>query len=125
MIRRPPRSTLFPYTTLFRSVALDRLGVEPFSADTLHEQRQRDLAFPETRYPRAGSEVRRGMLDGVLHVVRRNIHGQLDPVLRQLLDLSRHRAIEPDLWNARLRSPAGCKCGREESNLQGPKSTGT
>src|SRR2546430_14255561 len=26
MIRRPPRSTLFPYTTLFRSVVLD-LGV--------------------------------------------------------------------------------------------------
>src|SRR3712207_7449900 len=24
MIRRPPRSTLFPYTTLFRSQALDR-----------------------------------------------------------------------------------------------------
>src|SRR2546426_8327539 len=27
MIRRPPRSTLFPYTTLFRSVVV---GVEPF-----------------------------------------------------------------------------------------------
>src|SRR5687767_15469329 len=28
MIRRPPRSTLFPYTTLFRSRrAVDRLGV--------------------------------------------------------------------------------------------------
>src|SRR2546421_10291038 len=26
MIRRPPRSTLFPYTTLFRSEADDRLG---------------------------------------------------------------------------------------------------
>src|SRR3712207_7488573 len=26
MIRRPPRSTLFPYTTLFRSLELDRLG---------------------------------------------------------------------------------------------------
>src|SRR5437667_8123030 len=25
MIRRPPRSTLFPYTTLFRSVDLDRV----------------------------------------------------------------------------------------------------
>src|SRR5437667_938628 len=25
MIRRPPRSTLFPYTTLFRSVVLDDL----------------------------------------------------------------------------------------------------
>src|SRR5438445_6398631 len=30
MIRRPPRSTLFPYTTLFRSrfAALDELGVD-------------------------------------------------------------------------------------------------
>src|SRR2546421_2015377 len=30
MIRRPPRSTLFPYTTLFRSVvALERRGPQP------------------------------------------------------------------------------------------------
>src|SRR3712207_8346220 len=28
MIRRPPRSTLFPYTTLFRSVGLLHLGGE-------------------------------------------------------------------------------------------------
>src|SRR3712207_8863605 len=28
MIRRPPRSTLFPYTTLFRSLA-DHLGDDP------------------------------------------------------------------------------------------------
>src|SRR5690349_22713739 len=28
MIRRPPRSTLFPYTTLFRSRAID-LGLQP------------------------------------------------------------------------------------------------
>src|SRR5574343_498594 len=27
MIRRPPRSTLFPYTTLFRSLRLKRLGL--------------------------------------------------------------------------------------------------
>src|SRR2546430_11395743 len=27
MIRRPPRSTLFPYTTLFRSLALDLGGI--------------------------------------------------------------------------------------------------
>src|SRR5256885_5322991 len=26
MIRRPPRSTLFPYTTLFRSLSADGLG---------------------------------------------------------------------------------------------------
>src|SRR6185437_14409824 len=29
MIRRPPRSTLFPYTTLFRSMNLFQEGVEP------------------------------------------------------------------------------------------------
>src|SRR5947209_16614925 len=30
MIRRPPRSTLFPYTTLFRS-QFDRLDLQPLS----------------------------------------------------------------------------------------------
>src|SRR5947207_12603451 len=34
MIRRPPSSTLFPYTTLFRSL-LQRLA--PFGLDALHE----------------------------------------------------------------------------------------
>src|SRR3989441_13293666 len=29
MIRRPPRSTLFPYTTLFRSLAVIRDGAAP------------------------------------------------------------------------------------------------
>src|SRR5256885_11856012 len=28
MIRRPPRSTLFPYTTLFRSRLISRLGID-------------------------------------------------------------------------------------------------
>src|SRR2546422_4217184 len=28
MIRRPPRSTLFPYTTLFRSSVYDELGAD-------------------------------------------------------------------------------------------------
>src|SRR5260370_24638255 len=35
MIRRPPRSTLFPYTTLFRSVLYELLcGRRPFAAST-------------------------------------------------------------------------------------------
>src|SRR2546430_11335095 len=33
MIRRPPRSTLFPYTTLFRSLGLVRFGVQPVRAE--------------------------------------------------------------------------------------------
>src|SRR2546430_10228491 len=32
MIRRPPRSTLFPYTTLFRSLQEIELGVEEIDA---------------------------------------------------------------------------------------------
>src|SRR3712207_8159367 len=42
MIRRPPRSTLFPYTTLFRSARVDRLlapheraGATPFELGTV------------------------------------------------------------------------------------------
>src|SRR2546430_10739354 len=35
MIRRPPRSTLFPYTTLFRSLEITRTGgFEPNLGDT-------------------------------------------------------------------------------------------
>src|SRR3712207_8335503 len=30
MIRRPPRSTLFPYTTLFRSILGDSLGPDEY-----------------------------------------------------------------------------------------------
>src|SRR3712207_8112803 len=36
MIRRPPRSTLFPYTTLFRSANRDR--VAPGRAEGAHEE---------------------------------------------------------------------------------------
>src|SRR5258708_30749641 len=38
MIRRPPRSTLFPYTTLFRSVE-ERLGRAPVPPTLEHERR--------------------------------------------------------------------------------------
>src|SRR3712207_7500290 len=42
MIRRPPRSTLFPYTTLFRS-----LDDEPFvSVEIPHDVEQRPDALP-------------------------------------------------------------------------------
>src|SRR2546427_9618401 len=34
MIRRPPRSTLFPYTTLFRSVAIVTLGCKVNAYDS-------------------------------------------------------------------------------------------
>src|SRR5689334_24109213 len=36
MIRRPPRSTLFPYTTLFRSVAVVGVAIEPLEEEVEH-----------------------------------------------------------------------------------------
>src|SRR3712207_8428817 len=43
MIRRPPRSTLFPYTTLFRSVGRDHLAVRALaSCNVLSQSAPRD-----------------------------------------------------------------------------------
>src|SRR5256885_10748842 len=60
MIRRPPRSTLFPYTTLFRSVL--RLGVDQLAHELVigHVARQRvvepasDLLAPAVDVTRTG-----------------------------------------------------------------------
>src|SRR3712207_8547008 len=42
MIRRPPRSTLFPYTTLFRSAVVTFVGVQQATGgQALQEQRAR------------------------------------------------------------------------------------
>src|SRR2546429_6611713 len=40
MIRRPPRSTLFPYTTLFRSHALNRVAPGKQQDDTNQDERE-------------------------------------------------------------------------------------
>src|SRR5260370_23913060 len=63
MIRRPPRSTLFPYTTLFRSRAALRLG---------EKSPVRRSELPETGQPRSarpseasgGVGPRRALPDG-------------------------------------------------------------
>src|SRR3712207_8962646 len=48
MIRRPPRSTLFPYTTLFRSVRAD-LGIPDDQTVVLYTPTWRDdLVFNKT-----------------------------------------------------------------------------
>src|SRR3712207_7697986 len=49
MIRRPPRSTLFPYTTLFRSLGFRAIAL--FNAEIASsDSRRRAWRKPETRY---------------------------------------------------------------------------
>src|SRR2546422_3590098 len=92
MIRRPPRSTLFPYTTLFRSqvtvleqlialqeadlLRLRRLGVDPgddvverhkVSVEQLRALRETPCAAP----PRRRSEEHTSELQSRLHLVCR------------------------------------------------------
>src|SRR2546426_5853065 len=55
MIRRPPRSTLFPYTTLFRS---RRPGDEVVHADDLPALVQQELAEVGADEPRAARDER-------------------------------------------------------------------
>src|SRR5690349_22119861 len=52
MIRRPPRSTLFPYTTLFRSRAV-RLGVARVDAAALRRDPALRRRGPPARAPAA------------------------------------------------------------------------
>src|SRR2546427_5200786 len=60
MIRRPPRSTLFPYTTLFRSLGEAEHGV-------------------------LGRTVRRPTLDAVLPRERRDVHDRAGPNVQHAL----------------------------------------
>src|SRR3712207_8084842 len=46
MIRRPPRSTLFPYTTLFRSRCLKLSATKPLTPQTFSPTRAGKVAPP-------------------------------------------------------------------------------
>src|SRR2546429_6860422 len=79
MIRRPPRSTLFPYTTLFRSAHLARALVafpggfgtfdELFEILTLAQTHKLDRSIPVLLYGR--SEEHTSELQSRLHIVCR------------------------------------------------------
>src|SRR5437016_11359032 len=78
MIRRPPRSTLFPYTTLFRSLAgLGGLGVllggdagDADRADDLVLVDDRDAALEDAEARREEAEVHAALGDAVLQHLR-------------------------------------------------------
>src|SRR5256885_7160384 len=94
MIRRPPRSTLFPYTTLFRSRFLCRkerledpgLGLL-VHADSRIGQREHDVAA------RAGGRVTADV--GLVHVHVGRLDGQAPPGRHCVAGV--HREVDDDL----------------------------
>src|SRR2546427_4713857 len=82
MIRRPPRSTLFPYTTLFRSLVEDHeIGIMQHRRDKLHlllhpfrqliHAAQPPITEPETIEPLVRSEEHTSELQSQSNLVCR------------------------------------------------------
>src|SRR5690348_17385568 len=92
MIRRPPRSTLFPYTTLFRSlgerlVAFDEARLED---DVFHERGPDEIDEAVVARHRERSEEHTSELQSPVHLV-----------CRLLLEKKKKTAIQPLEWKPR------------------------
>src|SRR5688572_31766463 len=97
MIRRPPRSTLFPYTTLFRSQTLMDRMLTPHRAPRLeafsvHEVLERVRSLVKAEF---GTDIER----------------DYDPSLPELV-ADREQLIQAALNIARNAAQAGSKIGR-------------
>src|SRR5260221_10692757 len=92
MIRRPPRSTLFPYTTLFRSAHTPQLG----------GRLRLDLEIPHEAQIRA-ADAKRRLDDGARHLLdwqlqrseehTSELQAHRDIVCRLLLEKKKHREV--------------------------------
>src|SRR2546422_5979828 len=91
MIRRPPRSTLFPYTTLFRSNGLGR-------PDSVHARRQSGDTLGLRHRPRRAdgldrSEEHTSELQSRLHLVCRLLLEKKKKTTRMLHNDDPHAAV--------------------------------
>src|SRR5260370_20475133 len=100
MIRRPPRSTLFPYTTLFRSVAIRQTRLR--RADFGHTGRRRRLRLYAAA---AGTRTHAGVAAAVALRLRKprseehtsELQSHLNLVCRPLLEKKKVSGeVEPD-----------------------------
>src|SRR5256885_4914434 len=85
MIRRPPRSTLFPYTTLFRSVAKD----------------PRNPAYPETDRTRCETRSDRDRKSTRLNSSHLVISYAVFCLKKKKRHVSRHGVARPKLHSSR------------------------
>ena len=76
-------------------VGLDRLRPEPVLAHVREQHLARHLPLAEPRDPDRAGEIGRGVLDGVLELVRRDVDREADAVPAELFDL-RHSVIQAE-----------------------------
>src|SRR5947199_5955824 len=91
MIRQPPRSTLFPYTTLFRSVRerrravlLDEKVPNPRQAVAEHRRQERELRPAAQRRVGERSEEHTSELQSLRHLVCRLLLEKKKKAMRQI-----------------------------------------
>src|SRR3712207_134325 len=109
MIRRPPRSTLFPYTTLFRSYVLrmqrERMLAGANYVPSLREYTARWGVTPERLRPgqkvmhpgpmNRGVEIDGAVADAADALIERQVRSGLAVRMAVLYDLLTHGPVEP------------------------------
>src|SRR5256885_12504366 len=98
MIRRPPRSTLFPYTTLFRSIQLAQEGADIIAVDICRQ-------IESNPYPLATSEDLAETERLVKELGRRVIARQAD-----VRDRNELREVRSEEHTSELQSPCNLVC---------------
>src|SRR5688572_31164977 len=98
MLRRPPRSTLFPYTTLFRSLGpyLSDKGFEGQAAHRRwwHYYGAQVICPPKRNSHQPWSQRRRRWLAGRSEEHTSELQSQSNLVCRLLLEKKKHKARE-------------------------------
>src|SRR5256884_6740981 len=99
MIRRPPRSTLFPYTTLFRSSDMD-LAAKGLGAKEWNNSLKTKLSLLPKKLFRIRMSRNFGMKMRLIRSEERfSRNAETDLVCRLLLEKKKHRScIHPDLY---------------------------
>src|SRR2546428_9590979 len=116
MIRRPPRSTLFPYTTLFRSSGLSINVSQPLVRDLSIDAARQQLATSRTNRDIADTRLRESVVHTTLSRRRvsamrseehtSELQSRSDLVCRLLLEKKKHHP-PPNCY--------ACQCQRERA----------
>src|SRR2546422_6666300 len=98
MIRRPPRSTLFPYTTLFRSLVVRRRQIRLPAEAGIHGHEQQQV---QVREHFLRERERRGGVRSEEHTSE--LQSRLHLVCRLLLEKKKKKKVKV-VWNHQKRT---------------------